>query len=51
MSMSELELEIYEKYFIDGMKEAEIAESMGVSLLTVHEMLSAMEDAMRYEEG
>lgn len=51
MSMSELELQVYEMYYIDGMKEAEIAESTGLSLLDVNEMLAVMDDAMRYEEG
>lgn len=47
MSMSELEMEVYERYFMDGMKEEEIAEILGVSLLTVHEVISAIEDEMQ----
>ena len=37
------ELEIIEMYTIDGMKETEIARSLGVSLLNVHDVLAAYE--------
>jgi DNA-binding transcriptional regulator LsrR (DeoR family) len=37
------ELMILDMYFEDGMKEAEIAESIGVSVSEVHEVLAAFE--------
>ena len=42
--MNTADLDILEMYFRDGMKEAEIAESMGLSLLTVQEVLAAFEN-------
>jgi DNA-binding transcriptional regulator LsrR (DeoR family) len=43
--MNETDLQIIEMFYEDGMKESEIAESMGISELAVHEVLAA------YEEG
>jgi DNA-binding transcriptional regulator LsrR (DeoR family) len=37
-------LQIAEMFYEDGMKEAEIAESMGISELAVHEVLAAFEE-------
>lgn len=45
--MNEADLQIYEMYFVDGMKEAEIAESMGLSLLTVHEVIAVLEEMVQ----
>lgn len=42
-SQTQTELEILDMYFEDGMKEVEIAEVVGVSLLRVHEVLYAFE--------
>lgn len=47
--MNETDLQIYEMYFVDGMKEVEIAESMGLSLLTVNEVISVFEETMQNE--
>jgi uncharacterized protein YjcR len=41
--MNGTDLEILEMYYKDGMKEKEIAKSVGVSLLIVHEVLAAHE--------
>lgn len=41
--MNTIDVEIFEMYFVDGMKESEIAESLGLSLLTVHEVLAELE--------
>lgn len=41
--MNQTDLEIFEMYFVDGMKEAEIAKSLGLSEEAVHEVLAAME--------
>ena len=41
--MNDTDFRIAEMYFEDGMKEEEIAESLGLSLLTVHETLSLVE--------
>ena len=48
--MNETDFLIYEMYFVDGMKESEIAESMGLSLSTVHEVLAALEDMLADKE-
>jgi DNA-binding transcriptional regulator LsrR (DeoR family) len=37
--------DIIEMYFYDGMKEAEIATSLGISLLQVHEAIGLYEQA------
>jgi DNA-binding transcriptional regulator LsrR (DeoR family) len=37
------ELMILDMYFEDGMKEAEIAESLGITVLEVNEVLAAFE--------
>lgn len=37
--------DVYEMYFVDGMKEQEIADSLGVSLLAVHEALTEIEQS------
>jgi DNA-binding transcriptional regulator LsrR (DeoR family) len=42
--MNDTDLRILEMYYQDGMKETEIAESLGLSLLTVHEVLAAWEN-------
>jgi DNA-binding transcriptional regulator LsrR (DeoR family) len=51
--VNEKDLLIFEMYFIDGMKESEIAESLGLSLSTVHEVIAVMEaeGASGDEEG
>ena len=41
----DLEIDILEMYREDGMKEYEIAKSLGISILTVHEVLA------KYENG
>lgn len=41
--MNTLDVQIFEMYFVDGMKESEIAESLGLPLLTVHEVLAELE--------
>ena len=41
--MNDTDLQIAEMFYEDGMKEAEIAESMGISELAVHEVLAAFE--------
>jgi DNA-binding transcriptional regulator LsrR (DeoR family) len=41
--MNQTDLEIFEMYFMDGMKEAEIAESLGLSVEAINEVLAAME--------
>ena len=41
--MNEKDLLIFEMYFIDGMKEDEIAVSLGLPIEVVHEVLAAME--------
>jgi hypothetical protein len=41
----DLEIDIIEMYRRDGMKEPEIAKSLGVSMIQVHEVLS------KYDEG
>jgi DNA-binding transcriptional regulator LsrR (DeoR family) len=41
--MNDTDFRIAEMYFEDGMKEQEIAESLGLSLLAVHEALSLVE--------
>ena len=38
-------LQVVDMYIYEGMKEAEIAESLGMSMLTVHEILASHEDA------
>jgi len=43
--MNETDLQIIEMYYEDGMKEAEIAESLGISELAVHEVLAAFEES------
>jgi DNA-binding transcriptional regulator LsrR (DeoR family) len=48
--MNQTDLQIYEMYFVDGMKESEIAESMGLSLLTVHEVLAVLEEMLSDKE-
>lgn len=45
--MNLTDLQIFEMYFVDGMKEAEIAGSLGISLSTVHEVLAALENMTR----
>lgn len=42
--MNDTDLRILEMYYQDGMKETEIAESLGLSLLTIHEVLAAWEN-------
>jgi transcription initiation factor IIE alpha subunit len=42
--MNDTDLQIAEMFYEDGMKEAEIAESMGISELAVHEVLAAFEE-------
>ena len=42
--MNDTDLRILEMYYQDGMKETEIAESRGLSLLTIHEVLAAWEN-------
>lgn len=41
--MNDTDLQILEMYYKDGMKEKEIAKSLGLSLLTIHEVLAAFE--------
>ena len=41
--MNDTDLQILEMYYKDGMKETEIAKSLGLSLLIVHEVLAAFE--------
>lgn len=48
--MNEADLQIYEMYFVDGMKESEIAESTGLSLVVVHEVLAALEEMLADKE-
>ena len=43
--VNETDLKIIELHYEDGMKESEIAESLGLSVAIVHEVLFA------YEEG
>jgi len=38
------DLQIIDMYYEDGMKEQEIAESLGISLLMVHEVIAAFEE-------
>ena len=38
------DLQVVDMYIHEGMKEAEIAESLGISMLTVHEILANHED-------
>lgn len=46
-----LEIDVIEMYRNDGMKEQEIAKSLGISLTEVHEILSKYEDRdMDYSE-
>lgn len=45
--MNLTDLQIFEMYFVDGMKEAEIADSLGLSLSTVHEVLAELENMTR----
>ena len=40
----DLQIDIVEMYFHDGMKETEIAKSLGLSLTQVHEVLAAYEN-------
>lgn len=47
--MNLTDLQIFEMYFVDGMKEAEIADSLGLSLSTVHEVLAELESMTRPE--
>lgn len=47
--MNLTDLQIFEMYFVDGMKEAEIADSLGLSLSTVHEVLAELERITRPE--
>ena len=42
--MNHIDLAIIEMYFHDGMREAEIAESLGLPLLAVHEVLAVYEN-------
>ena len=42
--MNETDCQILEMYFKDGMKEHEIAESLGLSILIVHETLAELEN-------
>jgi DNA-binding transcriptional regulator LsrR (DeoR family) len=42
--MNDADLQILAMYYEDGMKEKEIAESLGLSLLTIHEVLAAWEN-------
>lgn len=42
--------EIIEMYFEDGMTEEEIAKSLGISLLLVHEALAAHESSRDGED-
>ena len=48
--MNDADFQIYEMYFVDGMKEAEIAKSMGLSLLTVHEVIAVLEEMLADKE-
>jgi len=43
--MNDTDLQIIEMYYEDGMKEAEIAESLNLSELMVHEVLAAFEES------
>jgi len=46
-----LEIEVVEMYRHDGLKEAEIAKSLGISLTQVNEILAAFENSdMDYSE-
>lgn len=42
---SNLEISVLEMYFQDGMKEREIARSLGIELSMVHEVLANYENA------
>ena len=42
---SNLEISVLEMYFQDGMKEREIAKSLGIELSMVHEVLAQYENA------
>jgi len=42
--MNWTDLQIIDMYYEDGMKEQEIAESLGISLLMVHEVIAAFEE-------
>lgn len=41
--MNAIDMSILDLYFNDGMKEGEIAKSLGITVLDVHEALSAFE--------
>ena len=41
--MNEKDMLIFEMYFIDGMKEDEIAVSLGLPIEVVHEVIAVME--------
>jgi|LakMenE01Jun11ns_1017448.scaffolds.fasta_scaffold9527076_4 DNA-binding transcriptional regulator LsrR (DeoR family) len=43
--MNWTDLQIIDMYYEDGMKEQEIAESLGISLLMVHEVIAAFEES------
>lgn len=42
---SNIEISVLEMYFQDGMKEREIAKSLGIGLSMVHEVLANYENA------
>jgi DNA invertase Pin-like site-specific DNA recombinase len=47
-----LEIDVIEMFREDGMKETEIATSLGISVLQVHEILAAYENRdMDYDES
>lgn len=47
-----LEIDVIEMYREDGMKEQEIAKSLGITLTEVHEILAKYEDGdMDYSEA
>lgn len=48
--MNEIDTQILEMYFRDGMKEHEIAKSLGLSELLVHETLADFENTYSTDE-
>jgi DNA-binding transcriptional regulator LsrR (DeoR family) len=41
--MNDADLQILTMYYKDGMKETEVAKSLGISLFVVHEVLAAFD--------
>lgn len=47
----EIEIDVIDMYHSEGMKEAEIAKSLGISLTEVHEILAAYDNDCDADEG